>query len=102
MINKFKLFTVIAVIALLTACGGGGDGGTTVTSCVTLPTVGYTPPGVGVPVSCTTTVVPTTPTPNTAGLCCFSTPYSFFGGQFVPGNPVIRACGAGETPTRKC
>ena len=25
MINKFKLFTVIAVTALLTACGGGGD-----------------------------------------------------------------------------
>jgi outer membrane lipopolysaccharide assembly protein LptE/RlpB len=30
MINKFKLFVVIAVTALLTACGGGGGGGVSV------------------------------------------------------------------------
>jgi hypothetical protein len=28
MINKFKLMTATATLALLTACGGGGDGGT--------------------------------------------------------------------------
>ena len=103
MIYKIKLLTATAVLFLLSACGGGGDDGKrTVTSCITIPGVGYTPPGTGVPVSCVSTDVSTTPTTNTPGLCCYSTNYTFAGGTFIAGNPTIRACGAGEKPTLKC
>ena len=97
-----KMTIIMCAICILSSCGGGGGDTQTVQSCVAIPGVGYTPPGVGIPVSCTSTTVSTTPSQSTAGLCCYTANYSYSMGSYTSLNPTIRACGAGEKPTLKC
>lgn len=96
-----KAILATQLVLMLASCGGGGGGGgtTAVTSCVALPGV-TTLPGV-VPVSCTTTNVPTS---SNSSLQCCSDPVRvlYNPNGFTTKVGGVRACNQNETPTVKC